>query len=96
MKNLKLEKADVVSEILDNTDLLNVFADSLKDQEDLSHELMITEVTTNRFQKLRYYLWKKIKESLCFISTKIQTLAVLAEYNFKISEKRVTKNKQEV
>ncbi len=94
MEDLKIEKTDVVREILDNTDLLNIFSESLKDPEENNLELLATETTTSRAQKIRYYLWKKIKESLCFISSKIQTLAVLAEYNFKILEK-INKNKQE-
>ena len=94
MEDLKIDKTDVVREILDNTDLLNIFSESLKDPEENNLELLATETTTSTVQKIRYYLWKKIKESLCFISSKIQTLAVLAEYNFKILEK-INKNKQE-
>lgn len=97
MEDLKTEKSDVVREILDNTDLLNIFADSLKDPQEQDHELYpVVTTTTTRAQKIRYYLWKKIKESLCFISNKIQVLAVLAEYNFRTLEKKLPKNKQEI
>lgn len=92
MKDLKIEKADVVSEILDNTDLLNMFADSLKDPEENVVVIHSLETQTTRVERARYFVWKKIKECLCFISSKIQTLAVLAEYNFKMIEKKLTKN----
>lgn len=92
MKDLKIEKIDVVSEILDNTDLLNIFAASLKEPQEVIVQADCLGMQAGRTERARYYVWKKIKECLCFISYKIQTLAILAEYNFKILEKKVTKN----
>lgn len=88
MKDLKQEKDDLVSAILDNTDLLNTFADSLKTPE---APLMTQEnlITTEKGQRIKYFVWKKIKEFLSFALSKIQTLAVLAEYNFKNLEKKI-------
>lgn len=88
MKDLKKESDDLVSVILDNTDLLNTFADSLKTQEE---PIMMEEnlISTEKGQRLKYFAWKKIKELLSYCLNKVQTLSVLAEYNFKNLEKKI-------
>ena len=43
MEDLKIEKTDVVREILDNTDLLNIFSESLKDPEENNLELLTSK-----------------------------------------------------
>lgn len=93
MNNLDTEKTDVVSVILDNTDLLDAFADTLVVEETKEDPLAsftsISATSLGRMQKIKCYLWKKIKDFMSMLSNKVQVLAVLAEYNFKNEEKKV-------
>lgn len=88
MNNVQQEKTDVVSAILDNTDLLDVFADTLVIEE-IEEESLTLSAPLGRVQKLKCYLWKKVKDIMTMLSNKIQVLAVLAEYNFKNEEKKI-------
>lgn len=92
MNNLNNEKTDLVSAILDDRDLLDAFADSLKidkeAEEDFSLSLIQAQ-SINRVQKMKCYLWRKAKDVMSFLSNKISVLAVLAEYNFKREERRI-------
>lgn len=90
MKKADQEKADVVSVILDDHDLLDVFVDALKIPTDEDFSLMtISENSLGRIQKLKCYLWKKLKDVLKILSNKVQVLSVLAEYHFKNEEKKI-------
>lgn len=89
MNNVQQEKTDVVSAILDNTDLLDVFADTLVIEEIEEDSLTPFSAPLGRAQKLKCYLWKKVKDIMNMLSNKIQVLAVLAEYNFKNEEKKI-------
>ena len=96
MKEINCEVNDAVSEILSNNDLLNMLTESQTDAKIINeNNHVLTEEQPQITQKMRYYFWKKIKLCLCFISYKIQTFAVLAEYNFKKLDKKTTKSKQE-
>lgn len=91
MNNGNLEKTDVVSAILENTDLLDAFADTLiieEEKEDFSLAAL-SATSLGRAQKIKCYLWKKAKDLMNFLLNKVQTLAVLAEYNFKNEEKKI-------
>ncbi len=90
MNNLNNEKADVVSVILENNELLDAFADTLIVEE--AEEDLLSTLSANSFgraQKLKFYLWKKIKELMVMLSNKIQVLAIIAEYNFRNEEKKI-------
>lgn len=89
MNNLDKEKTDVVSVILDNTDLLDVFADTLTIEEDMKEEFSLSETSLGWALKMKCYLWKKAKEIMNILSNKIQVLAVLTEYNFKNEVKKI-------
>lgn len=94
MNNLTKEKTDVVSVILDDRDLLNVFADSLKVEQNEESSLTIySENSISRFQKIKYYLLKKAKEIMKMLSNKIQILAVLTEYNLKKEKKKIMRSR---
>jgi hypothetical protein len=89
MNNMGQEKTDVVSAILDNTDLLDAFADTLVIEEIREDSLSSISASLGRMQKIKCYLWKKAKDVMNKLSNKIQVLAVLAEYNFKNEEKKI-------
>ncbi|MEA9357381.1 hypothetical protein SHI21_14235 [Bacteriovorax sp. PP10] len=89
MNNIDQEKTDVVSAILDNSDLLDAFADTLIIEEIKEDSLASISASLGRIQKLKFYLWKKAKEVMNMLSNKIQVLAVLTEYNLKNEEKKI-------
>ena len=92
MNNLNENKSDLVSVILEDHDLLDAFADSLKIDDEIEKGFSLSAIqvkSISRFQKIRCYLWKKAKDVMSFLSNKISVLAVLAEYNFKEEERRI-------
>jgi hypothetical protein len=97
MNNLNDEKSDVVSVILENHDLLDVFADTLKEteiepvmkKEDEFFLITFSENSLSKIQKVKFYLWKKIKDFLEILSNKAQVLAVLSEYHLKNEIKKI-------
>ena len=90
MNNLNKEKTDVVSVILENTDLLDVLADTLTiEEDDLKDEFSLSETSLGWALKIKCYLWKKAKDIMSMLSNKIQVLAVLTEYNFKNEVKKI-------
>lgn len=88
MNTINQEKTDVVSAILDNTDLLDAFADTLVIEEP-KEDLLTSSTSFGRVQKIKCYIWKKAKDVMSMLSNKIQVLAILAEYNFKNEEKKI-------
>ena len=90
MKNLNQEKNDVVSVILNDHDLLDAFADTLKAPVEKDFfPIDMAKNSLGRFHPLRWALLKRAKDFLNFLSNKIQILAILAEYHFKKEEKKV-------
>lgn len=83
------KKPDVVSAILDNTDLLDAFTDTLIVEEPKEDLLSSVSTSLGIMQKIRCYLWRKAKDIMSILSIKIQVLAVLAEFNFKNEEKKI-------
>ena len=97
MKNLNIEKTDVVSVILDDSDLLDSFADALKLPDEIreekeEEEFMLMKISSSSIgllQKAKCYIWKMLKTVMRQLSIKAQVLAVLAEYHSKYEDKKV-------
>ena len=84
---------DVVSEILKDTDLLEAFTDTLT-KTSRPVENFIEENSTRavgRLFKLKVYVLDKMKNVLSHLSSKIQVMALLAEYHVKIELKNIKK-----
>lgn len=97
MRRLNEEKTDVVSVILDDHELLNAFVDTLEVQtKEVYEEFTLSNLRADslgKFQKIRCYLWKYLKDVLHKIAQKTQVLAILAEYHAKKEVKKIKLNK---
>jgi hypothetical protein len=92
MENVKNEKTDIVSVILDDHDLLNVFSNTLRTPTYPISSLYkeeLPQVYLGRIQKIKCYVWKKLKDVLKMLANKVLILAVLAEYHLKNEAKKM-------
>ncbi len=89
MKNLKTEKTDVVSVILEDRDLLSTFAEALEVQLAPVQNEDDFSLSIGFLQKMKCKMWAWLKTFLKDLAQKTQILAILAEYHSNHETKKV-------
>lgn len=94
MDNTTERHPDVVSEILKDTDLLEAFSETLNTTTKPVENYLEVQSTkaASRLIRLRVFVLEGMKHVLSTLSSKMQVLALLAEYHVRSELKNIKNN----